>query len=273
MASPVSLSLESYEDAIAPAVDGTIGLLSSCLVHAGIQLTSVVITSSISALYSGRPGPGEVITEDGGSKIDLSALRDKIATGSMKASLYALSKIAADTAVWNWRETHHPTFALSSIYPSLVIGPPVHLPSSGDALCLTLKPLWNIFSGNSPTLAPGMGGGLYVDVRDVSHMHYFAYTHPEIVDGHKFIASGGYGPAQAIADILHEAYPEREGKMPKGNPGEGYLGYENGKVGKIMPPEEAVTVSGKKAERVMRIQWVDFRDSVRDTAKALELLL
>jgi nucleoside-diphosphate-sugar epimerase len=191
----------------------------------------------------------------------------------MTAHLYSLSKIAADTAVWNWRDTHSPPFAVSSIYPSLVIGPPVHLPASGDGLCLTLKPLWDMFSGKSSTVTSLPGDGLYVDVRDVAQMHYFAYAHPEVVDGQKFIASGGYGPAQAIADILHEAFPEREGKMPRGNPGEGYFGYENGKAGKIAPPKEAVTVSGKRAESVMGIEWVDFRKSVIDTAKALEPLL
>lgn len=274
MASPVSLSLQSYDEAITPAVNGTTSLLSSALLHAGPQLKSIVITSSISALYSGRPAPGSTITESGKSAINLSTLRDDIATNRIpKVALYSISKIAADAAVWDWRDAHKPHFAVSSIYPSLVIGPPVQLPSSADALCMTLKPLWDIFSGASTTLTPGMGGGLYVDVRDVAQMHYWAYAHPEAVDGEKFIASGGYGPAQAMADILHEAYPEREGVMPKGNPGEGYTGYADGKVGRIGAPETAVTVSGKKAERIMGIEWVDFRDSVKDTAKTLEPLL
>jgi nucleoside-diphosphate-sugar epimerase len=273
IASPVSLSLQSYDDAITPAVNGTTSLLASALHHSGTRLKSVVITSSISALYSGRPAPGSIITEEGKSAIDLSTLRDDIATNRIpKAALYSISKVAADAAVWNWRDAHNPPFSVSSIYPSLVIGPPVQLPSSADALCLTLKPLWDIFSGAPSTLTPGMGGGLYVDVRDVAKMHYWAYAHPEIMNGEKFIASGGYGPAQAMADVLLEAYPEREGVIPKGSPGEGYVGFESGKVGRVEPPEGVVTVSGEKAERVMGIEWVDFRDSVRDTAKALEPL-
>jgi nucleoside-diphosphate-sugar epimerase len=273
LASPVGLSLKTYEEAIPPAVDGTIGLLTSALAQAGPQLSSVVITSSISALFSSRPGPGEVITENSTPNLNLTTLLNDLASGNIKAPLYGLSKIAADIAVWNWYNTHKPPFAISSIYPSLVIGPPVYLPSSGDALNMTLKPLWEIFSGDLSTPIPSMGSGLYVDVRDVARMHHFAYMHPEIVDGHKFIASGGYGPTQAIADILREEYPEREGKMPRGNPGEGYLGLKDGMVGEVRPPEGAVTISAKKAESLMGMEWIDFRDSVKDTAKALEPLL
>ncbi|KAF2835330.1 NAD(P)-binding protein [Patellaria atrata CBS 101060] len=273
IASPVGMSLKTYDEAIKPAIRGSTGILSSTLAHAGPQLRAVVVTSSIASLFSGRPGPGEIITEASRPNLDLLTLRVRLEAGEIKAPVYALSKIAADVAVWKWYETKKPPFSLCSIHPSLVIGPPVTIPCSGDALCETLHPLWEIFSGKSLTRLPTLGSGLYVDIRDVVDMHCFGYEHPEVVDGHRFIASGGFGPAQAIADILHAAYPMREGKMPKGKPGEGYIGFQDGKVGKVQPIEGAVTISSKKAEKMMGINWVDFRDSVRDTAKALEVLL
>jgi nucleoside-diphosphate-sugar epimerase len=42
--------------------------------------------------------------------------------------LYVASKTAAERAVWKFRDEHKPAFAISTINPSVVVGPPIILP-------------------------------------------------------------------------------------------------------------------------------------------------
>lgn len=81
--------------------------------------------------------------------------------------------------------------------------------------------------------------------------------------GERYLAVNGPGFPQAIADILHKAYPERGSLMPRGSPGEGYMEDYSW-------PPGAVSVSGKKAQSAMGEPWIDFKRSVLDTAKWLE---
>jgi len=117
---------------------------------------------------------------------------------------------------------------------------------------------------------PSMAVGAYVDVRDVASVHLWAYENCEVADGERYIAAAGFGPNQAAADILREAYPDRKDIIPAGVPGEGYRGIENGRVGYL---PESVIVSGEKSESVMGLKYKDFKTSLLDTVKELEKLL
>ncbi len=82
---------------------------------------------------------------------------------------------------------------------------------------------------------------------------------------------------QAIADILRKVYKGTaiEKKIPVGNPGNGYVGFnsETGKVDNVKFPPGKVRVSGKNAAEVMGFNYITFQQSVIDTAKVLEPLL
>ena len=108
-------------------------------------------------------------------------------------------------------------------------------------------------------------------------MHIWAYENPSKADGERFIACEGFGPPQAIADILREEYKGTKigEKIPVGETGVGYVGYnkETGQVDDINYLPGRIQVSGKKAEKVMGLRWISFQKSVIDTAKALEALL
>lgn len=103
-------------------------------------------------------------------------------------------------------------------------------------------------------------------------MHLWAYTHPAEADGERFIACSGFGPPQAVADILREVYGDR---IPIGNPGEGYIGFdkENGKVEKVDFPVGRVSVSGEKAERIIGIEFIPLQKSILDNGKVFECYL
>jgi nucleoside-diphosphate-sugar epimerase len=108
-----------------------------------------------------------------------------------------------------------------------------------------------------------------VDVRDVAEIHIWAFENPETADGERYIANSGCGYNQAVADILREVYPDRK-NIPVGESGKGYKGYGQGYVDY---PDDAVKISGKKAEQVIGIKWIPLEKTIRDTAKALEPLL
>ena len=87
----------------------------------------------------------------------------------------------------------------------------------------------------------------------------------------------GFGPAQAIADVLRSHYKGTEigRKIVVGEPGKGYVGFnrETGEVESVRYPEENLKVDGSKAEKEMGVKYISFPQSIVDTAKVMEPLL
>lgn len=104
----------------------------------------------------------------------------------------------------------------------------------------------------------------YVDVRDVARFIEFSVEHPEQTDGERYILAAANGPAQSVADILREAYPERRDVIQEGNPGQGYL------PGYAWPKERGV--DGSKARKLFGA-YIPWQKTVVDTARAFEHLL
>ena len=155
---------------------------------------------------------------------------------------------------------------MTSINPALVSGPPLVLPEDPSKLPETVAPVYTILSG--APIPPPLGSGHMVDIRDVARMHVFTALNPELTDGDRYICCSAFAPEQAIADVLHEAYPERSAKMDKGTAGEGYakgFGYdEDGKIPRL-DASRAEDVTGKK--------WIPYGQTVRDAAKEFERYL
>jgi nucleoside-diphosphate-sugar epimerase len=157
------------------------------------------------------------------------------------------------------------------------MGPPVVLPSSGEKLNETLRPIWEILSGKATEVPPYIGTGSFVDVRNVATMHIWAYEHAEKADGERYLGVQGFGPTQAVADILNDVYRGTKigEKITKGKPGEGYEGFDEktGKVESIGPLPGARRISGAKAVKEMGLEYIPFQQSIIDTAKVFEALL
>ncbi|PVH81119.1 NAD(P)-binding protein [Cadophora sp. DSE1049] len=277
-ASPINFSLTDYSHFITPAIRGNQVILDSAL-KAGSQLSSVVITSSAAAVFDASKPAGYVFTETDFATSALErAEKDKVeGVKTPPGVLYSASKAAAEKAVWTWRDEHKPKFSISTVNPSVVIGPPIYLPSSGTQLNETLKPLFSILSGAAKEVGPNIGSGGFVDVRDVAFLHTWAYENASKSDGERFCACQGFGPLQAVADILRREYKGTSigEKIPVGQPGVGYLGYDEG-TGRIQGldyEEGRLRVSGGKAERITGLRYIDFEKSVVDTAKVLEALI
>jgi nucleoside-diphosphate-sugar epimerase len=270
-ASPINFNLQTYEEVVIPAVAGTMTLLNSALEHAGPQLEAVIVTSSVAAISDPKP-PGYVFTE-----VDFALNATNVAEANRAEGkdapgvLYSASKQAAEKAVWTFKEEKKPYFAISTVHPTVTIGPPVQPPSSPSKLNTTLLPIYNIFTGG--LIPPSISSGFFIDVRDVAFIHLWAYEHPGIANGERYVACHGYGPPQAAADILREAYPDRRDIIQVGKPGEGYIGYENGVVKEVKSLPDKFSVSGEKAERVIGFKTRTFKESLLETAKVMEQYL
>ena len=83
--------------------------------------------------------------------------------------------------------------------------------------------------------------------------------HPAKTNGQRYAAVGSTGNLQAVADVLHKAFPERSGLMKTGEPG---IGYPKDFKSKRIDGSKAVLETGKP--------WIDFEQTVVDTAKALQ---
>lgn len=124
-----------------------------------------------------------------------------------------------------------------------------------------------MFSGEATCIPSAMGINTYVDVRDVAAVHLWCMAHPTRSDGQRYIVSAGLGPPQAAADVLRKAYPDREGIIPKGEPGKGYL-PDFGFV------REGDRCCGTKAvEAIDGLQYIRYDQSILDTAKVMERYL
>ncbi|KAL5349664.1 hypothetical protein ACLOAV_004694 [Pseudogymnoascus australis] len=277
VASPVNFALNTWDTVVVPAIGGTNTLLTSALEQAGSQLEAVIITSSVAALWNPGTPEGYVTTEADENTWAIEAAKNVDADGIPEAQrgniMYSASKAAALCAVWEFRETRKPPFSVVTIHPSIVIGPPVLVPSSPSKLNETLKPLYSIFAGSTGILPARFGSGATIDVRDVSRVHLWAYENHTVADGEKYIASSGIGPNQAIADVLRAEYPERK-NIPVGDPETGYVFKKdaNGRIIEISHFPGTSRISGQKAVEATGREWIGFPQSILDTAKALESL-
>ena len=116
-----------------------------------------------------------------------------------------------------------------------------------------------------------MAAGPYVDLRDVCDMFLFCLQHPHQVDGERFLACAGMTCSPVMAEILKQAYPERN--IPTLAEGEEEEEEEEEKKKKAFVktadgwPDGVNSFKSDKAERIMGIKWRPFKEAVIDTAK------
>ena len=177
-------------DLIRPAVDGTRRVLSTS-VRAGVR--RVVMTSSLSAVSSGRPRDGERSrSEEDWGDLDRSAP-------------YAKSKILAERAAWDF-VTDHPELELVVINPGLVLGPLQHA-AARTSVALVRRLL------NRELPAVPQLGFAPVDVRDVARAHVVAVEAPGAA-GNRYVCAGENVWFGDIARMLSEEFGPQGYRVP-----------------------------------------------------------
>lgn len=260
VASPVDFTLKSVDAFFIPAIRGNLSILNSAKTHAGPQLKSFVLTSSIAAIADRWKQP----VDHAYTEVDWNTSGEAVARAEFNPLIaYGASKAAAERALWDWRDQHKPSFACAAINPGVVTGPPVTWPDAPDKLNVTLQPVWTIYSGTATTMPPQIGGATYIDVRDVSDLHIFAALNPKQSDGQRYLATNGKAPPQATADILRKKFPERD--IIEGEPGKGYV------QGSYWFPEGESTAVATKAYEAMGVErFIGFEQSILDSVQAFE---
>lgn len=259
-ASPVDFSLPSVDAFIGPAVQGTLSILRSAQTHAGPQLQSVVVTSSVAAVVDKwRQPPTHAYSES-----DWNTSGESVARESFNPMVaYGASKAAAERALWDWVTTNNPPWSVSAVNPAVVTGPPVSWPATPEGLNETLQPIWRIYSGDK-TLPPQIGGAGYIDVRDVARMHVWCCVEqPDRANRNRYLVTNGKAPPQAAADLLRAKYPDRD--IVVGNPGQGYRSEDYWFV-----DGEPSLVATKAYEALGMDRFISYDKSILDTVEAFE---
>lgn len=196
---------------------------------------------------------------------------DHLPEESVGYAVYSASKLASDDAMWRFFRDKKPPFSMTSIHPAVVMGPAPAFSASPDELAEGLKPLYKVWAGTSQQMPSPIGTSSYVDVRDVAEIHLWAALNPQKANGQRYIASAGYGPAQAFADILRERYPT-DNKIVEGTSG---MGYTTGtdycdRPTRVWYPPERPQLCGRKIVEHMGIKYRVLAESVLDTVEEWE---
>ena len=103
-ASPINFSFNSWDQFVPIAVAGAVGILTSAYKHAGPQLESFVITSSVAAILDPSKIPYTFTEADWNtySYDKAKELGDQAPAGL----LYQASKTAAERSIWQFRDEY-----------------------------------------------------------------------------------------------------------------------------------------------------------------------
>lgn len=133
----------------------------------------------------------------------------------------------------------------------------VHYLNSLDALNTSNQRIRDIITGKCKQEIPPTGTFIWTDVRDLALAHVKAIELPEAANK-RFFITAGYFSNKEIADIIREAYPDLESKLPaKGTKGGDY-------------PDGIYKYDNKRAIEVLGIKFRPLRESIVDTVKSLQ---
>lgn len=173
--------------------------------------------------------------------------------------LYPASKILAERVVFEFDESVTPAFRLMTVVPAMVIGPPVIFPEGVEELNGTIKPIWEVLSGECRGLPRQVGSGMFVDVRDLVDVCWGLVEMKG--EGKRVIVVGGRAEMKVMARVLSGRYPERLGHL------KALLG------GDVEVEDTGLTFDTEEAEIVLGRPWTSYEKSVSDTAAVLERYL
>lgn len=181
---------------INPAVEGTLKMLRAARRNSTVR--KFVLTSSIDAVTKGHVESKTDFTEEDWSKLDGPCMKG-----------YEKSKTMAEQAAWKFMEEFAPSFTLSVIIPSYVLGPVL---SSTQISSSSNRLLGRLLRGKDPGCINMLVA--LVDVRDVARAHIQAATIPEAA-GKRFMVNGGELLVPEIATVLRQEFGSMGYTIPK----------------------------------------------------------
>ncbi|KAL3444017.1 hypothetical protein BJX65DRAFT_320317 [Aspergillus insuetus] len=247
LASPFHhLVRDPVKDFLDPAIKGTTGILKAIKAHAP-SVKRVVVTSSFASIINVKAHE-KVYSEKNWNPVTWEEGLDPSQT-------YRASKTFAEKAAWDFVSNEKVNFDLATINPPLVLGPVVHYLSSLDAINTSNARISRIVRGLEKESTPPTVTYLWVDVRDVAQAHVRAIEVPE-AGGQRFFVTAGLYANKDIVDIVRDAYPKLEDRLPP-------------KTDARDVPEDVYGYDNSKSTRVLGIKYRSLKESVVDTVKTL----
>ncbi len=190
-ASPVPVvQPKDPDEVIGPARQGALNVLTAAR---NLNITRVVLTSSVAAVWAGSKDGSRLYSES-----------DWTDTDAPNLSPYIRSKTLAEQAAWELvKEQGGPE--LTVINPSIVLGPALEKDYGSS-----LEFIYRFLKGQFP-LVPKLGFEV-VDVRDVAVLHRLAFESSES-SGRRFLCSSGFRWLKEIANHLRDKFPDYRKKM------------------------------------------------------------
>ncbi|KAL5343947.1 hypothetical protein BJX70DRAFT_393370 [Aspergillus crustosus] len=222
---------DPVKDFLDPAIKGTTGILKAIKANAPTVIR-VVITSSFAAIINGKKHEN-VYSEKHWNPVTWEEGLDSSQT-------YRAIK---------------PNYDIATINPSLGLGPVVHYLSSLDAINTSNARISRIVRGLEKEGIPPIVTFLWVDVRDVALAHIRAIEVPEAGALRFFVTAGLYSNKD-IVDIIRDAYPELEDRLPP-------------KDASSDLPKDIYGYDNSKSTQVLGLKYHSLKESVVDTVKTL----
>ena len=206
-------SVDHERDLLFPAVNGTKTVLAAIKAHAP-PVKHVVLTSLYASIGTANleVDPKQINTEQTWNQITWEEAK------SDPVSAYRGLKTFAEKAAWEFLEKEKPNFTLTAINPVFVFGPQAFNSEVSDTLNTSAEVINSLLKLKVDDTIPTLKGG-FCDVRDVSKAHIAGFENNETYGKRLLIHDSRFTP-QHLLDILHKNFPELDGKIPKGVPGD-----------------------------------------------------
>ncbi|KAJ3041345.1 methylglyoxal reductase (NADPH-dependent) gre2 [Rhizophlyctis rosea] len=168
--------------------------------------TRVIITSSSAAILDfSKLAAGHIFTEEDWNNVSIEQIKQQGEAAGIGAA-YLASKTESERAAWKFMDEKKPNFALTTLLPVFVLGPPHIPPQSPTDIRSSLNNSYPYISGALSTLPPRDAFSNFVDVRDVAAAHIKAAFLP-IAEGKRYILSAGAFTPAGIAAVIRKGFP------------------------------------------------------------------
>ncbi|GMF00634.1 unnamed protein product [Ambrosiozyma monospora] len=201
---------------LTPTLEGTKQILTS-IQKVAPQVTDVVMTSSMQAIvpdHTALKEPKEFTAKDwttGDWDKDV---------GNDRTKAYTLSKAYSERAAWQFVKENKVNFKLSTVLPSLIIGPQLFESQVANQVNLSNHIVISVpnmvkFDSTEYANAPFFPT---VDVKDIVNFHILAFENEKLRGERIMVSQKHLMTAQHVLDFLNKTYPQLKSKIPKGDP-------------------------------------------------------
>ncbi|KAF9059462.1 D-lactaldehyde dehydrogenase [Rhodocollybia butyracea] len=203
LASPFTDKIQSPDDLIRPAVDGTVSILKSAVKNGG-SIKRVVITSSMASVMDLYPVQSLFTEADWNTHSLVEVEKQGIKANPIH--IYLASKTLAERAAWDYYNSVKATVGwdMVALLPGMVFGPMLQKVNSPDELNYSMaaffKSLMSSTSDQTTQEAVFSPLGGWIDVRDVAHFHALALKTAEARDERVLIVSGSIFPQNIVVE-------------------------------------------------------------------------